>query len=1333
MSKQSSTDYDTRFQTMMTQLASTNGVIKDKQRETSQNLRQGIFAITELLSSHLLNDFTKDLEKFKSPSSIDHEIKDNFHRESFFEFERYRDEVNESNIIFGRSICHMNLFVFSLKSKNLMFFDQSSQKVIVDPCRSHAIVCMDFEVQHSLFLFAFSNGNVQFARWEGNYLRWIEKPVSAFKKPPFEVKMIQGSWLVLGSVANESDELIMRLDSKVIKYSAMTLKYSKPAKDSSAGLSITVLRNKVIEGVKLKQTSNLVDRNWVVISYNGHEEVNFYTFLLNTSKGQFSSYDEDTFRNIFNAKNPKLSNLKPNSVENNAKISSNEDPIFEFKTIVLFSKSLWIPADHEYVLVIWGNILQQFLITSNLDFKDSFSLSLPFNVVHALISGTELLMVLTEKFDVKFIDLARLRYRQTIHKITHIFQEEKILFSGGGEMIILPDFSESSVCVFSNHYLQTCSLIHWEAYINGIKSKSYTKTLFVLSKMVSQQPVPLKGAIYPGHFPLGYTDFELTQAKLFNDRLKAVVGEVIVDMLKWLANDEDGSSFVELFIWLLINTGNFELLFDRLLKVVLKMSGKGSAKPMAQVFIERLAKEMTSNILEQSMTIFFAQIDQFDGIDDVLMQFFFYLIYRFDFSEPVFLLLKMVAQKKKFVLVFLFLLLSKPTDQTTLSDFADIIKASSDAIIVSKSDAGLHLDAIDVAFCYIFDVFNSQKFFKIAFSTVSQIEHIPNLRRIQSSTEQWVFQIAIDFLLQAQPMKLFFTLLEMYSFYSFTEETPDEEARESFIDRGFKTSQFDEILINGCLVDFDQFFMNVITRSPFYEAYFVTLAFVFFHTEMSFNEKMVPTIFNRMLNPNVIRQMEENKSIDSNLFLIVFFNFYRQNREGLIKFSFDQLIEPRIHESEIIRFIYNDLRNNIGDNFQFMLSKSVFFNLYADAMTEKNSKYAKDHIHLFKKHCQEILEKDVEKFILVSSSLPTKDIEEILASIGNRKDASFRILKKVAVEHGNEGLTPEMTSQFFSLICENFPEDIVDFLDRFNYDVKKVMAIMERFNRQQGIGYLAYKMGDTPRAIRAYFNQVDEKWKSSDFSQTKEKEIDSLFFEMMSFNMEDKMLTDFLISFILFVKDLSGREKQKERMFKNIFSRLFNHHCHDLYSILEEKNLLGVFLKEKNLLNHLMFGYRNQIELNSSIKDIFAEEVKEAGVRLIDRCRNGSFFEPRNCKKCKSSDFSRANPLCLHKCGCFFHWSCEAEAGEKEIKCPGCLFDIVYQPVVDNLARRRSSIKPERYSGLARNKDEIFIETRIFEAHLDLKNEHLVQEFDKMLNVKRGLQLLDVKAHYFDI
>lgn len=1295
--------------------------------DLSEPANRKITAIADVLSDYLMKDFTKDVEGFAVPGSRGWSSADNYLVETVSEFDVFQRELHPSNLVFARSVSKIGVTIFSMKSRLIGFYSHALRSIHIDNLKFDHIVCMDYDEANFLFVFVFGNGKVQFAKWENNRMNWIDKPIDAFKQPPFEVKMIHGSWLILGTTKGAGDELLVRSLKPQIQFTRKTLKIAKSPIDSSGTLSSFVFRD-------AKAVAQKGDKNHVIVSFNGHNEVSFYSFSYLSDKSLFSASEDNTFRLIKQIRSPKLSKEDPAPANQASQPDrkSTVDVGSSGKTIVIFDKQTWSQESQMYVLIIWGDILQRFAIKNNFEFEENFALKFEFEVVHAYLGATELLVLLNDKYELITIDL----FTSIESGAASPYLDHKYKMKGGPDVVIIPDMSRASLGVFLNNSIQLFTIKSWDRFITSLKLKDPIKAAYVISELISGKSFPLNGAISLSKTTSECSDFEVKQVEEFRDRVRMISADIVNDILDELQTRDDKAHLVELLIWLLIHSNNYELLFDRLLNTVLEKNELGDNKPLAQIFIEQLAAQMKNDMLQDSMSIFFTQVIHFEGLDEILMKFFFYLAYNFEISENVFSLLKMVAQQKNFALFFFFLLLNKPLDHNTLADITDMAKDGLDLVVFVHETSGIEVRRSDLCFCYIFDIFNGLKLFNISPKLIHIIESPENVSAIREVTQQWFFKITSGLLIRQDPMFSLFILCDMHRFYNSSSNLSGESSRDPSSDRNSKQSFDQEILIENCQSDFDQFFLQLISQKVSYEVIFVMLAFVHHFPSMSIRERLVPSIFNRILNPEFLKEWKESTVINPYRFFVIIFKFFFFHRSILIDSNFKQIIQPRKDEDEILLFIYNDLQGNIEQNFSYILSIPVFFELLHIALSDIKSVYAKKYIESFKKYARKVIEKDQNKFISIVSTFSSGDLSEITNLIEGDLKVQYRLLAKVANERGIEEFSPEMVMHYFGIICESHPDRIIDFLEKFNFDSVKAMQICEKFGRKRGMGYIAYRIGDTKRALNVYRDLIVEIWENSSSvdSDADDQELIQIFEEIKTFHSEEIKMIDMLLSFILFISRLTGKERLKNEIYQTLFSKLFNFHCDSLFAKINELQMLKGFLQDKNLVTNLLLGYRNQAELNKSINGLFNLEVTQLFDSLIDKLMVAFCMEKQPCVRCGLSDHSDIDPLYVHICGLAFHLSCQTNNEIQTFLCPMCGKQIVLETGFETPFVRSNELRLIQIgSDFAKNEEDKFQIARVFEQSVAIEEEYQAKCFEKAHQKKKGFRYLSIIVGHFDV
>ncbi len=138
-----------------------------------------------------------------------------------------------------------------------------------------------------------------------------------------------------------------------------------------------------------------------------------------------------------------------------SKIKSKQVQDSNYKVNVYFDKFQWLYESMDYILIIWGNKIEQYFITQDLNFFESFHLKLNQYVLGAFQGSTELLCVLLDSYEVVYLSLNKLRYAlDTIKDLDKVMEKkEKFTISGTTKILIGEDTAKKSICVFADQII----------------------------------------------------------------------------------------------------------------------------------------------------------------------------------------------------------------------------------------------------------------------------------------------------------------------------------------------------------------------------------------------------------------------------------------------------------------------------------------------------------------------------------------------------------------------------------------------------------------------------------------------------------------------------------------------------------------------------------------------------------------------------------------------------------------------------------------------------------------------------------------------------------------
>ena len=817
-------------------------------------------------------DFNPQYKKKQLLKSYDKAQKlDNIKFQSFSDLGlKKEDRPLLENVRFVKIINQLKL-VFISCNNAIIVFDRDSQTSYVLRFKKDSVNCLDFDPVSGAFIFGHEFGKFSFYKWEKKSLKRLDYiKLEGFTTYPIKfVRFAAGVDVIVFLDQSNSSQLLIRVPGKKIKYKNKCILESKSEHFELASIRL---------GNGNNDESNL--GNSVIISYSSLKDVKFICFETVFEKNAFrditnlrkihkvarptEEIQDDNIDGLFDPKSDGDTNNSQNNTQNSDSLNEQGSSFSKGKpkTIVLFDNKQYLLENQPYVIVIWGNIVQQFFITPDLCFVNSFTFRLKDNIIGAYIASTELLSVVFDNYQVSFVYLEKLRYTLDNNNDNEDCIEHKETFTNRGERDVLGlDTLNKAACLFSNGALQYFQIFNWENYIENLKAQSfYIEALFLLSKLVKGIPTHLAGVLFPEARGVTFTLTDIQDMRNFTEDLKETVGNIMSDMIEWLRNKKHAINLLELCIELLVKTRNFDLIYTDFLDVIL--TSKNNNDQLAEVFIKQLASYMNDKILNEYFSIdffvkIFKLIDNNDNIT-ILDRFLFFIVQNFTLKTEIFEILKIMAFNKKMPIFSFFLLLHNPKSEDNLNYMRNQIEELTNQIPIDTNKLRKLNSRL---FAYVYDLFTEGRFFDLGVKTRKNKTSLKTIREI---TKTWFLRSSNDFFLKHFGQKTVFLLLKIHKFYM--KSVPGNIIRRK---------PGGSIVIENVQTDFNEFFINI-TDNNTTEIYKPLCLFIFLmtHGPMRLTEGYIEKVVLSILSPPLILKLDSNKNISFDYFLNYFFDFY---------------------------------------------------------------------------------------------------------------------------------------------------------------------------------------------------------------------------------------------------------------------------------------------------------------------------------------------------------------------------------------------------------------------------------------------------------------------------
>ena len=1395
-------------------------------------------------------------------------------------------ELKPENILFTRVISSLDLVIFSLRNRRVVFFDRRARKVQVEVMRGDAAVGLDYDPGKQLFLFTLASRKLQFGSWENGKARWIGAPVEALRKPPRSVKMLLRSWLIFAGFQDGQSEILVRASGPVLVYRPFRLAFPDRKAEPSANYSLWPA---AVDRKGSERTTR------VLLTLNGRRAVDVYVIEFTEKGGVFHSLDTRGPRKIFETEAPaaprvtrfqnasrfseitdvsgiiKTSGTQevtealrtsktsegPQGFEtprsSQAPVETPDTPGLGPKTslspetpfetppgtpgitpedswvagptpLVLFSKDIWRGPPGGFMVVLWGSSLRLFSFDDSLIFSQQASLSLSFIPKQATLAATQVLLVCSDSFEFWTIDLARLEVRRL---------PTKTPAQNSGAQLFVPDFSGRGLAVLSSGRLTIVQLRDWAEHGRTLRRRFFLDGVAFLAAVLRGRPLPLYGAVVPSRRSTAPSEVELENRRRFDAALGDLAAELASEHRAWLEAIRSAPGLLDLYIWMLIRSRNFNLLFEEIFSMETSLKFVGE-KPVWKVCLERLAFELSEGELDDVLPLLCGHVDRIKGHDDSLLQFCFLSASKFTLSDTSFELLKIVAQKKGFVLLFFFLILLRPLNANLLDEFEALASLhprvclprcplplrtslslnSNDTAKLLKSaktfeatktlktnpegsnDSGeaLNLTSESLTLSYVFSVFSEGGYFKLVRSPPSQAE-LPQIRAV---VKDWLFRTTKTSNINRDPMTFLFVLSVIYRVSMKEEPEKSETFEEPETSEGLETSEvqngskesselrgskavnfskgsneskiskdlkesktskdskgsndskvqkpskgpkFRQVfgsarvtIIENCLEDFNDFFLQLVSSDFSFEVIFLLLAFVreHHHLNLHIHREFVINLICKIPSPSFFEGATRNQAVSLDRFLVLLFEFLQEHRALIDSFDYVHLIEEAKDLNPMMRFIYNEASGDVEANFEFALTRSFFFEYLDISLRDINSAYAARVTDLIAPNWRRILEIDRRKFVLLVAGLPPAEFVEVLGRLTEFPKVQYEILDEVVRDGGSGAFSAEMTLDYLRLLCLFAPEKVIDFIDRFNYNVYRAIEICQKLGEMRGLGYLKYKIGDLTSAVKIYKDLILRRWNGEGLG-TDDKSLEEIFDEITSFRGEEKMSIDLFIDLIVFTSELNGRKALQNSVQRKLFNTLFQYDVSSLLARLTESQALQAFLRSKELLVRLLANFGYTAELLDSIRGIFTEETLTRFRRWTLNLAVAQPLENVPCRRCLLSDFGPTNPALFHDCGAMIHLDCLKTTDELDYPCPNCGLSIQLKPTPSPKPPARPTqlgeLPPSEKTRIAL----IFIEANVFHRQNVEFFEEQKRVFDEKFESTRGLFALEINLNYFSV
>ena len=1283
--------------------------LKSKKLEEIKKLRKNLsedFIINARKKINKTFNFQKMVEssKFTKIENIDYIQEDH----EYFEKMLFIKIINELQLIF-----------FVSENRNLLIYDRSENMFILEKMKKDYITALDYDPINNVLISGHNSGKIRFYKWKNNELNQLKnvKTKKYTKLQITDIRFICGTDLI---VFFDKDNVFLLQRTTDVK-----LKYKK---------QIICKSNKFSDFSFTQMNSGMVSKNItqiiVILGFIKYDRADFVYFIVN--------YDDSQIKSINSFKNFSIKNENSKTYQNNIiKEIFEENKSKKAKKIVpkiLFQKRQWKNnnyKNHDYIILIWGNIIEKYHITSEIKFIKIFKYNLKHYVESAFFGSIELLCVLYDNYDLFYVDLKEIKETedivdtQSMNLNSDKVKSKKILskadsfiVSGTTPIFIGKDTMSKSLCIFTDYNLQYFQILDWKNYYENLIFKSYYReALCFLINLVRGQSWKLNGIMLPKFISPTFTIQEIQKTKKFFNELKKVSEELTLEMIDWYIK-KGGVHLMNLNMELLAKTDNFELITLDFMNIVLDSELEDDR--LITQFFQQLSVYLEDGILNEHFNkYFFVKMMNLMDLEKskvIVGQFLYFLLRKFTLKQDIYDLLKLMAFGKNLHDISFLFILFDPIDDLNIKYFFEKVSANYE---IDKNNDILKNDILRI-FVYIHDLFTIRRFFEIHSKTHQKNYTIEKAKKKTKDKFLEIFPI----FLEVFPKESIWILTEIH--------TPS-----------LKKSQKIDFLISGLENCYNNLFLRLInSRKSSYFCYLLICVFFLKNKSSVFNDIFLLDFFIRLLDKNCLLNLKEE--IDYEYFFNFLYEFYYRNRRFLSQDeNFNKFLLENQNSMDIYKVLLNDTNEKFSDNFEIYIKNDSFFEIMVTNFSKCKEKHKIDYITLLKKHQKRVLKLDQTKFIDLISFLPIYDIIDICLEIEDNPEIQFQILEMIEKDGKEDLIHGKAILLYFKLICQFSKERVIEFLETRKYDIDSILEICNEFGNQRAIGFLRYKMGKVFAGLKVYEKYLDLIW-------TNEEETDDSIFDVFgdinNFKLDDQDSKKVILKTLVFFGNLKNRLDLKKKIISILFKKLNKFDISGLIKDLKKSNQFHFFLEKSILASFIIFDFKHISEYFTIRNKIFEDYSFNEKTNYINFIHYGKKINEVTCKICSEIIYKNCRndeKFIFHSCQNIFHLKCFTKRNLELQKCPFC-----FENKKLNLKTKKKKIHMIRRTNLVdvninlnknqKQKNEDFELQKkiqnigIFE-HVHLEHKKSSFNVDSLNKEGRGLAFLDVDSYYFDL
>ena len=1191
------------------------------------------------------------------------------------------------NIIFIKIINDLNLIFIASSSKELLIYNIIKKTFYIEKFEKDYITCMDYEPKNDVFIFGHVFGKLSFAHMQDGKLQFLKKKLegystSAIKKVTFIFEID----LIIFTNVEDFTEILYKFGKKSLKYQIKHLLTSTKGKKYKLG-SFSKIKTKPDE--KTKKFISLL------LAFTSQVDVIFIKINLS-----FENENLKTLGKLSLIK--KISKKSENGFSNGLQEKKKK---YNFEIKAFFDNKQWLIQCQDYVIIIWEDKIEQYFITPDLKFINSFSINTNKLIIGAFLCSTELLYILDFEYNIFSLNLSKLRYSlDTIKDSSSYIKKLQKSFSvsKNSKIYIGDDISKKMICVFDNLNLEYFEILDWQVYLEqAIKRRYFRESLAFLIDLGKGIPWKLNGVMYPLYNCSTNTNEKNQKKILFFEEIGTEAEKLIKELDEYFKKESLTIELMDLTIEVLVLTNNFQFLSLQFINTITNNHLNHPA--VIKKFLEQIFLFINEKIINQYFNsyLFIKIMELFNNEKniEIVQKFLFYVLTNFNIKDDIINLIKIMCSTKNLGLFSFYFLLKNPSNIENIKEFFGSQNHKIDNLIRSYS--------------YIFDIYNQKKFLKIV---------NPLNFEINTSSKEMtkiIFLEYFDTYLKRFPLKSIYIILDICEEYNFIENGKNE-----------------------ILANFDPNYNNLFYRllnSEKLDSSYLLLILIFRlnFEKHNFNENFLNKFLLSILEEKNLKQYEI--LINYDYLLICIYNFFYLDRNFFINSEqLKNFLEKNKTKNNIYKILHNDINGNLLQNFEIYLQTNCLFEIMSRKLQNNDNK--KQFINLLKTKYKKILAKDQKKFIELVLLLPIIDIIEIINLLNKCPKTQYKLLLEIENINSGEYINGQIGIKYFELISIYNTEKVINFLENKRYDVDKIINICEKTNNQRGYGYLKYKMGKNMVALKIYLDYIKVVWEDGD-----ENLVNELIRDVLSFKLEILDFKEMILKSMIFISNLNNKNLLKKKIIDLLMKKMISLDFKNIVDEIKDTNKYYFFLENIYLASSLFLNLKIIVDFMGSKDQIFLGKNIEDKIFFIKNYQKGISTIYRECAICKkvANIKERFNGVVFHSCKNMFHLNCLNKKIQEMKYCPVCdkrknlkIKKPELKESVQELYRRRRK-STARFG----NKKISFLDefSKLSSGNLFFEQEEFHRmkkiraEFDILDDHKRGLGYLNVIDFYFDV